>query len=213
MEEIVKKAVENITDFMASIDLMLDQARIKIKERNILMMPAKSVISMMKSIAEITGERAARQVTYRFGKSAGIEIAKAVFEIYDLKDKLARIIHGSVIFAASGVGFVDILTFKLENDYFESLWECPNSVFVDEFIKGKIEGFNPPVCEFLAGYSAGWIQESTGIQLDAVEIWCRAQGKDKCRFIIAPPKDLYTAKTNPENLKPTFQYKVTEVRL
>lgn len=39
-----------------------------------------------------------------------------------------------------------------------------------------------------AGYSAGWCQVSFGIELKAEEITCRAQGDDRCVFIMAHPK-------------------------
>ena len=46
------------------------------------------------------------------------------------------------------------------------------------------------VCNLNAGYSAGWCEESYGINLDAEEIACIAKGDKNCQFVMAPPDKL-----------------------
>ncbi|MBU6996542.1 MAG: hypothetical protein HXS41_15365 [Theionarchaea archaeon] len=44
---------------------------------------------------------------------------------------------------------------------------------------------NRPICHINAGYSVGWCGESFGVPLEAREITCRAQGDEKCTFLMS----------------------------
>ena len=212
MEDIVRRASENIRSLVSRLNVKLEDARVSIGGGNVLLLPAASAVRNIENVAMLLGDKAARKVTYLYGKSAAEETARILFEVLKIEDPLERIIHGPLIFSASGIGSADLLTFKFDGTYFESLWECPNSVFVEEYMRGKFKMLKPPLCDFLAGYSAGWIQSATGIKLDTIEVWCRAQGKENCRFLVAPPAMLYKLKSLPENLKPSSEYQTVRVR-
>lgn len=47
-----------------------------------------------------------------------------------------------------------------------------------------------------AGYSAGWCKVSFAVELAAKEITSRAQGDEKCIFVVAPSKKLMGIRTN-----------------
>jgi len=94
---------------------------------------------------------------------------------------------------------------------FVCLWECPDSVFVDEFLEGD-KKLKPPLCEFLAAYSAGWMEEVLDFKLDSREIWCRASGKKNCRFLIAPPGELASLLSEKRFRKPREEFQVTAVK-
>lgn len=44
---------------------------------------------------------------------------------------------------------------------------------------------NRPICHINAGYSVRWCGESFGVPLEAREITCRAQGDEKCTFLMS----------------------------
>jgi len=151
-------------------------------------------------------------MSYKFGKVIGRETAKIFFKKYKLRNPLEKLAHGPLVFAATGIGSVEILWMEMKPDRFICLWECPDSVFVEEFSKRSLGKIKPPLCEFLAAYSAGWMKETLGMNLDSREIWCRASGKRSCRFLIAPPVELASLLSEDRFRRPREEYQVIPIR-
>jgi len=53
-----------------------------------------------------------------------------------------------------------------------------------------------------SGYTAGWLQEALGIDLDCAEITCQAKGDEFCEFVLASPEKLESyVKTHIDKIK------------
>ena len=118
----------------------------------------------------------------------GLEDAKNFHTKMGVKDPISKLSAGPVHFAYSGWAFVDILpeSNPSPNDNFYLKYHHPYSFEADSWVKSGKKS-NKPVCIMSAGYSSGWCEESFGISLTSVEIYCRAKGDDNCTFIMAPP--------------------------
>ena len=132
-------------------------------------------------ITQVLGEGGANLVAYPYGKGIGETICKLVSEYLKLEELMLQGTHGPFVFMASGLGFVDRLRpdINLDERRFFILWESPNSIFAEYYKKHKPSGVKPPVCGFFAGYSAGWWQAPTGLELDSREIRCAAEGNQR----------------------------------
>ena len=144
--------------------------------------------NMYPALSEQESVEAAYSVLFDIAHTIGKNDAAAFHKATYVSDPIAKLATGPIHFAYSGWAFVDIHSESIltpdENYYL--LYDHPNSFEADEWLthRGKTT-FS--VCFMNAGYSAGWCEESFGIELQTREVMCRAKGDPHCRFIMAPP--------------------------
>ena len=213
MEELASFAKRNISSLFNEIRIEKEEARVWLSDIPVTIMPIDSIVRSLFTTARILGEEGAKLVTYEIGKETGFLMALQVVNKFNLVNNVVeRILHGPLLFEASGLGHVNLLKLNAEEDFL-ILWESPNSVFAEAYIRKGIKEVTPPLCNFYAGYSAGWCEACVNIPLEAREVWCRAEeGRDSCRFVISHPQKLYEHMKNPENLKPSTEYSLVRVR-
>lgn len=214
MEEVVNKARRNVLEMFQGLKPVLGESRVMLADFDVIIIPAGAMVENLFNIGELLGEQAAKQIGYIYGRGTGKVFCELVARYFKLDEPLLKGTHGPLVFIASGMGFVDRLRVdvNIAEGRFSLLWESPNSIFARYYLEHRPAGIKPPVCEFFAGFSAGWWEAASGIELQARELWCAAEGKPACRFIISTPKELYRETINPENLKPTEEYQVSRLR-
>ena len=145
-----------------------------------------------KKLADIMGDESADAILYDLGKEWGKQDAKYYHKSMGLENATPdeRLGPGPIIFNYQGIAFVHLLegshTSPDENYYL--IYNHPHSFEMDTFVENYGKTSKKCVCVIGGGYSTGWCSESYRIELDAVEITCRARGEDACLYIMAPPE-------------------------
>ncbi len=179
-------------------------------ERYILVRAASMSMQFFESIKETYPQldkketvKAAVSITYDIARALGKSDARAFHKASGVSDPLDKFSTGPIHFAYTGWAFVHIFSESIptqdENYYF--IYDHLHSFEADSWLRKNAEiaketnnedalYTNFPVCSMNAGYSAGWCEESFGIQLAVKEILCRAKGDPVCRFIMAHPSKI-----------------------
>lgn len=130
----------------------------------------------------------AQNILFDLAHAIGKSDARNFHRKMELKDPIAKLSAGPILFSHSGWAYVDIFPESKpspDKNYY-LIYDHPYSFECEAWIRsGEKPDF--PVCIMNAGYSSGWCEESFGIDLVASEFLCRARGDDCCRFIMAPP--------------------------
>jgi len=131
---------------------------------------------------------AAARVLFDLAHTIGRNDAEAFHRATGVTDPIAKLSTGPVHFAHTGWAFVDILPESKpspDDDYY-LIYDHPHSFEADAWVAAR-DRTDHCVCFMNAGYSAGWCEQSFGVELRTREILCRARGDEYCRFIMAPP--------------------------
>ena len=184
--QLLRAITQNVRAYFQRIDPRPQEGRCRISGVDYLLLRTEGLVSAAKEIGRLFGERMVRLALYTLAREMARLDARDLLSRFQVTDPLERILYGPLTFAFSGIGRVYLVRFDPEMKEGWLLdWLSPDSVYVD------YAGPSPlPVCEFLAGYSAGWCSESLGVELATKEIYCRAQGRSHCRFLIARPSRL-----------------------
>lgn len=140
------------------------------------------------AISEPEAREAASIVAYDIAHGVGQADAKNFHQATGVTDPIAKLSTGPIAFAYMGWAKVDIFeeSRPVADDSYYLCYDHPNSFEADSWIRAGVRT-EIPMCYMNAGYSAGWCQQSFGIQLESREILCRARGDAHCRFIMASP--------------------------
>ncbi len=132
------------------------------------------------------------KLIYQLAKSLGRSDAKKFHLSMGLDDPIEKLSTGPVHFAYTGWAKVSIKPESNptpDENYF-LIYTHPQSFEADSYILTRGENSHLPICVMNAGYSSGWCSESFGIELEARELTCRAQGDKECLFIMTPVDQL-----------------------
>lgn len=131
--------------------------------------------------------RVAASMLYDIAHAVGKADARIFHEKMNCQDPFIRLSVGTVHFAHAGWGKVKLMPdYDLGENFFRLSFEHENSFEADSWLKaGRTSAY--PVCVMNAGYSSGWVEESFGMPMSAVEITCRARGDEKCLFVMSSP--------------------------
>ncbi len=166
---------------------------IKIGWERYLLVRADSLSNaFFRSLEDSFGPDIAKRFMYQFAKTIGGNDAQ-YFEIkMNLTDAFEKFAAGPVHFSFSGWAFVEILPESVisSDENFCLIYNHPNTFESETYIERFGKSAKEPLCVFSAGYSTGWCSQAFGMELDAKEIMCIAQGDSYCRFIMAPPHRL-----------------------
>jgi signal transduction histidine kinase/predicted hydrocarbon binding protein/ActR/RegA family two-component response regulator len=138
---------------------------------------------------EAEADAFARNMLFDFAHAIGRADAECFHAKMHLHDPVAKLSAGPIHFAHSGWAFVDILpeSAPSPDENYCLIYDHPYSFEADAWLRQNRKA-DAPVCIMNAGYSAGWCEASFSMPLVAVEVFCRAAGDDRCRFIMAPPE-------------------------
>ena len=139
--------------------------------------------------AEQDADAFSANLLYDLAHSVGKADARNFHQKMGLEDPVAKLSAGPVHFSHSGWAFVDIheASKPTPDDDYYLIYDHPYAFEAHAWLAaGKAAPY--PICVMNAGYSSGWCEESFGVNLEAIEIACRAHGDPYCRFIMAPPQ-------------------------
>lgn len=134
-----------------------------------------AVKMVLYEMAYILGKKSAQRFGGRTGAPPGVELLS----------------YGPVYFAFIGMANVEILpqSRPTQDEQFLLAYHHHHSFEADSYL-AQNEKSADPVCFMSAGFSSGWCSHAFGLDLKAEEIACRAQGRDRCTFVMAPRKRL-----------------------
>lgn len=205
VNEIAAKALQIASGIPETISWDPQRGRFYTLSTPHLLLPVRALIEASQRLSDIFGEQGADLYLYLLAKKMATIHASQCREEYNIADPLLNTLLGPFVFSFSGIGTVHIIAIdpQLEEGWF-TLWYCPDSPYVEAV--GNTT--KKTACHFLAGYSAGWISTSLGINLDAVELMCRVKGDPHCRFLVARPDKLFALKEREEFYTPVDESKV-----
>jgi uncharacterized protein len=169
-----------------------EQGEIRVSGARYLLMRTDSLaIELHAELRKTFGEAAARQIRYKLARACGKRDAAALHKQLGIDDVDMKAALGPVQFAYVGWAFVNLSPeSQLQpNEDCLAIYDHPYSFEAASYVDNGIVA-SQPVCLMNAGYSAGWVEASYGIAVEAEELTCRAQGDDECMFVMAHPKHL-----------------------
>ncbi len=184
------KAEDIMGDFFAQTERKPEAGEITISDTRYLLVRTDSLsIELQEELRKTFGEVGAQQIRYKLARACGIRDARLFAERLGVKDPEMKLALGPVHFAHVGWASVNIYPESRpqpNEDYF-LVYDHPFSFEAEAYLRNHLHS-SDPVCFMNAGYSAGWCQESFGVELRAEEVTCRARGDEKCVFVMAHPK-------------------------
>jgi son of sevenless-like protein len=186
-------AEQNLSHFFSGLTQAPEAGEITISgERYILARAATFSVELRRILEAEYGRLAADKIAYSLGRAAGIKDAEFFMRKLDLERGPAALSAGPVHFALVGWAFVDIFPESApttDENYF-LVYDHPYSFEAFSYQKEGIR-VDRPACQMNAGYSSGWCQVAFGVELVAKEICCRAQGAERCIFVMAHPSRIH----------------------
>ncbi len=146
------------------------------------------LMSMYHELDAAEARKVAADFLFDLAHALGEADARHFHQRFSITDPIEKLSLGPTHFAYTGWAFVSIdpESRPVPNENFFLVYEHPYSFEADAWLRQGRRS-QAPVCTMNAGYSSGWCQESFGIPLIAAEMQCRAQGSERCRFLMAPP--------------------------
>ena len=186
-EKLFLKAEQSMETFFTGVERKPETGTLTISgERYILARAATFSVELRKLLERQYGRIAAEKLSYNLGRAAGIKDAEFFMEKLGLQPGPEALSAGPVHFAYVGWASVDIFpeSNPTTDENFYLIYDHPYAFEAEAY---KREGIvtDRPVCLMNAGYSSGWCQTAFGIELEAREISCRANGDDQCIFVMA----------------------------
>ena len=179
-------AEKQMGDFFSKIEHTPEHGTLTISgERYILARAATFSVELRKLLEREYGRVAAEMLAYNLGRVAGIKDAEFFKDKLDLAQGVMALCAGPVHFAYSGWAYVNILpeSSPSSDEDFYLVYDHPYSFEAEAYKNEGIEA-ERPVCYMNAGYSSGWCQVAFGVELMAREITCRANGDERCLFVM-----------------------------
>jgi hypothetical protein len=198
MSEVFQKAQGQVAGYFAQVAGKPELGRIEIAGDRYMLVRADSMtMTMSKVLAEIYGDRGADQIRYKVAKAIGISEARMFHKRFGVTQPMEKLGIGPVYFSYSGWAFVELLepSQARPDDQFMIFYHHPHSFEAEPYLAAGIKT-DRMVCQMNAGYSAGWIEESFSMPIDARELTCEAKGDKECLFVMAHPSRLLTAVDN-----------------
>ena len=178
--------------YFDELELRPENADITVAGARYLLLRTDSFsLELQQELRTTFGEVGARQIRYRLAKALGARDARHYHERLDVDDPKMRIALGPVHFAFVGWAQVEMLpeSRPVSDENALLVYVHHRSFEADAYLANDMRS-TEPVCHMNAGYSAGWVQQSLGVELDSMELTCRARGDAQCGFVMAPPTKL-----------------------
>ena len=166
---------EFVNKLRLSRQLLFEEGKIRLLgEPSVMLIPASCFIYLSDKLLEGTGV----VHVYAAGKNAGKELFKLISH-YAI-DPLRTIKFGIQVFNISGLGKVQIVNLDLKAK--RAIFRMESSIYCNR-------RSNEPVCHFVRGMFAGFMQNVMKINIDCIETHCVAMGSDICEFVIKKSED------------------------
>lgn len=191
-EPIFAEAEKMVGQFFAGMVRDPSRGIIEIAGDRYILVRGESIFSVLREkMTADFGPAVAESFLYDLAKTIGRGDARKFSEKMGLSDPIHKLSAGPVHFSHTGWAFVDILpeSRPSPDDEYLLVYDHPNTFESANYSGGRKKS-DQPVCLFSAGYSAGWCSHSFGLELDAREVRCIAQGDKQCRFVMAPSRRL-----------------------
>jgi len=134
-----------------------------------------------------------RKILYDLAQAIGRSDSESFCEKMGLKSPLVHLAAGTVLFAFTGWGFVNVHSESVPAPTAEQyflFYDHPFSFEAESYIQYN-QKVSTPMCVMNAGYSAGWCSKAFGIETCAVELLCKARGDPCCRFVMSHPNKIF----------------------
>ncbi|MEM3406922.1 MAG: 4-vinyl reductase [Nitrososphaerota archaeon] len=151
-----------------------NKAHIKQLNQRIITIRAKTFINLQKTIESIISEEGAA-LLYEASINAGKDTAKILIKKFKNKDFFKKL---SKFYSSNGCGWFKIKKINIDPNKGGYI-QIEQSFIAEEY--GKSE---KPVCDFLAGYFVGMLEEIYKKEYTCEEIKCIAKGDKYCEFKI-----------------------------
>lgn len=186
------EAERRVGEFFAGMERDPSKGIINIAGDRYILVRGDSIFTALREkMTADFGSAVAEAFLYDLAKTVGRGDARRFSEKLGLSDPIHKLSAGPVHFSHTGWAFVEILPESRpspDQDYL-LVYDHPNT-FESASYAARGKKSDRPVCLFSAGYSAGWCSHSFGLELDAREVACIAQGDARCRFVMAPSRRL-----------------------
>lgn len=196
LEAVFARATTIVRDFFRDVEVDPARALISIGgERYVLVRAGALSVDFLDTLVQLYADRGeeeahaiGRSFLFDIAHTVGLHDARSFHERQGVIDPHERLSMGTVNFAFTGWGMVDIdpRSRPIPDDDFCLVYDHTYSFEAASTIRAGRTS-KRPVCILGAGYSSGWTKASFGLELTAVEIACRAAGDATCRFVMAPP--------------------------
>lgn len=168
---------EVVVNLLMHKQLNFEKGKIVLFDQRIAMLPLYNVVELQKTLEQQKFENA----LYYINKTFGISWTKKMHESFKVKEKdVFKLGIDSVTLA--GWGIVEVVSVK--TNPINIKFNLKDSGVV--FYYGSSEN---PVDHIFRGMIAGAMSATYSVDLDAVEISCKSQGKDYCEFVVKETKD------------------------
>lgn len=186
MAPLFAEAEQLFRGYFETLQANPQQAEVTVGGARYLLLRSDSFsIELQEELDKAFGAEMARQLRYRIAKAIGRRDAKHYLERLSVDDPVMRIALGPVHFAFVGWARVELLpeTRAVADQDCMLLYTHGASFEADAYIANAMQT-RETVCQMNAGYSAGWVSSSLGVELDATEVTCRARGDNRCGFVM-----------------------------
>ncbi len=196
MAPLFLKAEEVVSGYFASMTARPEEGHLEIGGQRYLLVRAASLsVEFFNLVGELYGpgreaeaDAFARNLLFDLAHAMGRSDARAFHAKLGLQDPIAKLSAGPVHFAHAGWALVEVHPDSHpspDSDFFLH-YDHPASFEAQAWLDAGRHRHGP-ACIMNSGYSSGWCQESFGVPLVSVELFCRAKGDASCRFVMAPP--------------------------
>ena len=197
MASVFEEAEEAVGRYFAQLRRVPEQGTIEIGgERYVLLRAASLSIEFFETVRRLfaddnrpAADAFARNMLFDLAHAIGRSDAARLDGVLDLSTPLQRMSAGPAHFANAGWASVTLrpgARLTADEDFL-LVYEHPYSFEAAAWQAAEPRaGF--PVCVMSAGYSSGWCEHAFGLPLVSTEIQCKAQGAERCVFVMAPPQ-------------------------
>lgn len=192
MAPLFEQAESLFRNYFNELQLRPEHADITVAGARYLLLRTDSFsLELQQELRKTFGEVGARQIRYRLAKALGARDARHYLERLEVTDPTMRIALGPVHFAFVGWAKVELFpeSRPMPDEDALLVYAHHQSFEADAYLTNDMSS-TEPVCHMNAGYSAGWVQHALGVELDSMELTCRAKGDSRCGFVMGHPKKL-----------------------
>ncbi|MEM3406437.1 MAG: V4R domain-containing protein [Nitrososphaerota archaeon] len=151
-----------------------NEAYIKQLDRRVIILRAKTFVNLQKAIESISDEEA-KALLYEASINVGKDSTKELLKEIKNKDFFKKL---SKFYSSNGCGWFKIKKINIDPNKGGNI-QIEQSFIAEEY--GKSE---KPVCDFLAGYFVGMLEEIYKKEYTCEETKCIAKGDKYCEFKI-----------------------------
>jgi len=166
-----------VADLLMHGQLKFEKGRITLLEQRISMLPLYNTVEIQKSLEKLGQVN----LLYFSNKKFGLEWTKKIYKSFKTKEtEIFKWGINSVTLA--GWGEVSLL--ENSSNGKKIRFKLEDSGIVEYYGESS-----KPVDHIFRGMIAGAMSATYNLDMDAIEVSCKAQGKESCEFLVMPAKN------------------------